>query len=232
MSDPLMTWERRAFSARLFSGIEEVDRLIDSQRRFACMLSDEDIFYSRTDLRMFIDRCRNDARRELLSLYCEIHGLATESAQDLVLHAAAELRVSPYNTNQLIRDYGNLINHSHRGSLPLHLAAGAVGTDHIFRLNHFLTAYPKAVKQFDANGILPMQIALLSNAEYDVMELLVNSYPPVLTLPFFPRTDAVSEDIESLVGMQPFHIACCRNYSLDVIFKMLLEGPDCLDRRA
>ena len=226
-----MTWESISLSRRLFTGVEEVDRLLDSQRRFISMLDDGDIFYSRIDLRMFIDKCRDNARSKILEVYTETHGIHPETSQELVLHAAAELKVSPQNITQLIRDYPDLIHQTYpkgpNGSLPLHLVSSAVGLDHLERLKPFLSAYPDGVRRYDKNGVLPIQIALVYGADFDVIKLLIDSFPPVLACPFLPLV-RVSEDLNQLVGLLPFHIACCRNYSLNVIFQLLLGRPDCV----
>ena len=156
------------------------------------------------------------------------------TGQDYILHAAAKLKVSPPNTAQLIKDYPDLVHHSHpenspNGSLPLHLAAAAVGSDgHVDRVKVFLNSYPDAIKLVNEHQLLPMQIALIHDADYDVMKLLIDAYQPALEHPFLPSSESIPTEFLPLIGMLPFHIACCRNYSLDVIFTLLVESPDSL----
>mmetsp|Transcript_34907 Transcript_34907/g.75367 ORF Transcript_34907/g.75367 Transcript_34907/m.75367 type:complete len:286 (+) Transcript_34907:67-924(+) len=245
----------------------EIDNLLDRQRRFLGMLADSDIFYSRTDLRMFIDKCKTEARTKIMELYSQTcHETDEELSKDLVLHAAAKIMVSPLNIALLIKDYPDFICQTYpedpRGSMPLHFAAAAVGSDHLGRLRGFIRAYPAAIEHIDECGMLPMQIALVHGADFDVMKLLIEAYPaaiervdnrgmvpmqialihgadidvmrllievypPALDQPLHLR-HPVSEDLEPLVGLLPFHIACCRNCSLDVIFQLLVESPDCV----
>ncbi len=231
MSYP-MTWHPNSPSARIFAGVEKIDQLLDSQRRYAAMLNDgDDVFYSRTDMRMLIDKFRVDARKSLLSLYCDVHGINDiASAQDLILHAAAEFKLSHRNTCLLIREYGHLINLSHPegpyGSMPLHIAAAATGADHPFRLEAFVNAYSDAVKIPDSNDMLPLQIAAVNGADFDVIKLLIDAHPLALARPLFPRV--ISNELDGMIGMLPFHIACGRSYSLEVIFLILLEYPSCI----
>jgi len=212
--------------------IDEVNNILDSQRRFQSMLKDNDVFYSRTDLRMFIDKCRRDARSNLLSAFSDIE--ETTGGQDYILHTAAKLKVSPLNSEQLIKDYPELVQHKHpedspNGSLPLHLAAAAVGSDdHVDRIKVFLNSYPDAIKLVNEHKLLPMQIALIHGADYDVMKLLIEAHQPALEFPFLPSSETIPTEFLPLIGMLPFHIACCRNYSLYVIFKLLVESPDTL----
>ncbi|KAL3791832.1 hypothetical protein HJC23_002463 [Cyclotella cryptica] len=215
-------------SSSLFTGAEEVDLLLDKQRRFQAMLADGDIFYSRSDLRMFIDKCRNDARSKLLDLYSEFHKTDPETLQDLVLHAAAWLKVSPLNTMQLIRDYPELISHRFgpNGSLPLHIAARAVGETHLQRLEPFLDRFPEASKCLDKHGLLPLHSALIQGANYDVVTRLLESYPDASKCIVLPRSP-VPKDLVPFVGMLPFHVSCCRS-SLDVIYSLLTHYPECL----
>ena len=195
------------------------------------MLKDNDVFYSRTDLRMFIDKCRADAMSKLLSAFSDVD---EASGHDYILHAAAKLKVSPLNTEQLIKDYPELVHHSYpedspNASLPLHLAAAAVGSDdHVDRVKVILRAYPDAIKLFNEHQLLPMQIALIHGADYDVMKLLIDAYQPALEYPFLPSSETIPTEFLPIIGMLPFHIACCRNYSLAVIFTLLVESPDTL----
>lgn len=234
MSDALLTWETwrgRQGAQPWLSPESEIDDVLDSQRRFQAKLADGDIFYSRTDLRMFIDRCKTEARTKIVAVYSETSSNVEIPSQELVLHAAAKLNISPLNTKQLIKDYPDLVRETYpegpNGSLPLHVAAAAIGSDHVDRMKLYLNAYPGAVKLVDACGLLPMQIALIHGADFDVMKLLTEAFPPALEYPFLPRPP-VPEDLKPLVGLLPFHIACCRNYSLDVIFQLLVECPDCI----
>lgn len=232
MSNSLLLWETwHRWQGTSLSLIDEVNNLLDSQRRFQSMLKDNDVFYSRTDLRMFIDKCRADALSKLLSAFSDVD---EASGQNYILHAAAKLKVSPLNTAQLIKDYPELVHHSHpedspNGSLPLHLAAAAVGSDdHVDRVKVFLNSYPDAIKLVNEHQLLPMQIALIHGADYDVMKLLIDAYQPALEFPFLPSSETFPTEFLPLIGMLPFHIACCRNYSLDIIFKLLIECPDSL----
>lgn len=228
MIDPFLSWNSFLLYRRVFTSAEEIDLLLDRQRRFQAMLADEDIFYSRSDLRMFIEKCRNDARKKLLALYSETHNTDPETLQDLVLHAAAWLKVSPLNTIQLIRDYPELISHRFgpKGSLPLHIAASAVGEAHLQRLEPFLDRYPEAAKCLDVHGLLPLHNALIQGARYDVVKRLLDSYPEASKCIVLPRSP-VAWDLVPFVGMLPFHVSCCRS-SQDVIYCLLTHYPECL----
>jgi len=233
MSNSLLweTWFNWQGSPPL-SILDQINNLLDSQRRFQSMLKDNDVFYSRSDLRMFIDKCRRDARSNLLTAFSDID--ETTGGQDHILHAAAKLKVSPLNSEQLIKDYPELVEHKYpedspNGSLPLHLAAAAVGSDdHVDRVKVILRAYPDAIKLVNEHQLLPMQIALIYGADYDVMKLLIDAYQPALEFPFLPSSENIPTEFLPMTGMLPFHIACCRNYSLDIIFKLLVESPDTL----
>jgi ankyrin repeat protein len=228
MTDPLMTWDTFSFASSLISGVEEVDLLLDRQRRFQAMLADEDIFYNRTDLRMLIDRSRDEARAKLLALYAENHDIEPEILSDLVLHAAAWLKVSPLNTIQVIKDYPDLVRQRDgpQGSLPLHIAATATGDGHFDRLEPFLDLFPEAAQCFDKDGLLPLHSALISGADQEVAKLLLDLYPDASKCICLPRAP-VSEGLVPFVGMLPFHISCCRSTS-DVIYTLLLHYPECL----
>ncbi|KAL7546405.1 hypothetical protein ACHAWF_009744 [Thalassiosira exigua] len=230
--EPLLPWEAwHGWHGQSWrSPLDEIEHLLDSQRRWQAMLADGDIFYSRTDLRMFIDKYRTEAKLKILALYSSMYLNGDEVPQEFLLHAAARLKVSPINTVQLIKDYPYLVwqtrpNTPH-GSLPIHFAAAAVGSDHLGRLKPFLSAFPDAVKQTDESGLVPMQVALVHGAGFDVMKQLIDAFPPALEYPLHPRPP-VSQDLEPLVGLLPFHVACARNNSLDVIYLLLLEGPEC-----
>ena len=228
MSDALLLWEswnRQGSPPQ--SPVDQVNNILDSQRRFQSMLKDNDVFYSRSDLRMFIDKCRRDALSRLLTAFSDID--ETTGGQDYILHAAAKLKVSPLNTAQLIKDYPEHLEDSPNGSLPLHLAAAAVGSDdHVDRVKVFLNSCPDTIKQVNEHQLLPMQIALIHGADYDVIKLLIDAYQPALECQFLPSSDNIPTEFLPMIGMLPFHIACCRNYSLDVIFKLLVESPDSL----
>jgi ankyrin repeat protein len=224
-SNPVMTWGTTFYSPSRYTAVEEVDRILDSQRRYQAMLADEDIFYSRTDLRMFIDQHRNEAKSKLLGFYSQAHNVDVETLPDLVLHAAAWLRVSPLNTRQLIKDYPDLIRHRDGlGSLPLHIAVKAVGDDHADRLEHFLDLYSEATRCIDENGILPLHSALIAGADYKVIQLLLQSYLEASEVMILPRSPVPTE-LAPFVGMLPFHVACCRS-SAEVIYTFLVQNPE------
>ena len=237
MSDHLLLWETwhrwHGDRSHLASPVSEIDHILDSQRRFQAMLADGDIFYSRTDLRMMIDKAKTDARLRILEAFNQQHNgnHAEEACEELVLHAAAKIMVAPLNMMQLIKDYPELVAARYprpegpTGALPLHYAAAAVGSNHAERLKPLLNTFPGAVKQVDGLGLLPMQVALIHGAGLDVILPLIEAYPPALEMPLLPLSP-IPEDLESLVGLLPIHIACCCNYSLDVIFSLLLECPD------
>mmetsp|Transcript_26098 Transcript_26098/g.55065 ORF Transcript_26098/g.55065 Transcript_26098/m.55065 type:complete len:262 (+) Transcript_26098:184-969(+) len=246
-SEPLLLWETwhgwlRGNQRSWQSPVDEIEHMLDSQRRFQSMLADGDIFYSRSDLRLFIDQCREETRVKLLLAYNgqmptdhndDIMDVES-SGEELVLHAAAKLKVSPLNTMQLLRDYPEFIRQKistrgqaalQAGSLPLHIAAAAMGNDQVDRLRPLLNAYPDAIRHTDERGMLPLQIALLHGADLDVTKLMTEAFPPSLGYPLLLRPTAVTEDLLPLVGLSPFHMACCCNCSLDVIFQLLASCP-------
>ena len=130
MSETWLGWDTLNGQSWL-SPVSEIEHLLDSQRRFQAMLADgDDNFYSRTDLRMFIDKRRTEARMKILAAYNQERNVDAAASQDLLLHAAAKIKVSPLNTMQLIKDYPNLFRQTYpegpNGSMPLHFAASAV----------------------------------------------------------------------------------------------------------
>ena len=213
-----------------FASVEEVDQILDSQRRFQAMLADVDVFYSRTDLRMLIDQKKNAARTKLLSYYSEAFGndLDADTLPNLVLHAAAWLRVSPLNTIQLIKDYPDLVRYQNgpNGSMPLHVAVKAIGDDHLKRVKPFLDQYNQAIKLLDEDGLLPLHSALIFGAGYEVIIYLIGSYIDAVKYAIHPRSTA-SVQCAPFVGMLPFHVACCQS-SPDVIYTFLLDDPEYL----
>ena len=233
MSDALLlweTWHRWQGQEAWRSPVYQINDILDSQRRFQLMLADEDvadddIYYSQEDLRIFIEKCRNDARTKLIVACSDVD---ESTSPDYILHAAAKIKLSPQNTAQLITDYLDLISSKWDGSLPLHFATAAAGiSDHMERVKLFLHAHPDAIKRVDERGMLPLHIALVCGADFDVIKLLIEAFPPALDIPFLPRRPVI-DDLVPLIGLLPFHIACCQNYSLDVIFYLLLESPDCI----
>eukprot|EP00956_Cyclotella_meneghiniana_P019678 scaffold34049_cov71-Cyclotella_meneghiniana.AAC.3 len=210
--------------------VEDVDQILDSQRRFQAMLADVDVFYSRTDLRMLIDQKRNEARTKLLGYYYEARGdnLDAETLPNLVLHAAAWLKVSPLNTMQLINDYPDLVRYQDglNGSMPLHIAVKAVGGNHLERVKPFLDEYTQAVKLLDEHGLLPLHSALIYGAGYEVINLLMRSYIDAVKFTIRPRSNAPVQ-CAPYIGMLPFHVACCQS-SPDVIYTFLLDDPEYL----
>ena len=197
MSDALLLWEtwHRWQGTSYPSPVSEINEILDSQRRFQSMLADGDVFYSRTDLRMFIDKCRADAMNKILAAFNDID---ESSNHNIILHAAAKLKVSPQNTALLITEWPELVSHSYpKLSLPLHFSAAAVGSDHANRVKPFLTAHPEATKRVDEHGLLPMQLALIQGADYDVMKLLIDAFPPALEYPFLPRCN-IPKDLADL----------------------------------
>mmetsp|Transcript_6943 Transcript_6943/g.13876 ORF Transcript_6943/g.13876 Transcript_6943/m.13876 type:complete len:234 (-) Transcript_6943:546-1247(-) len=207
--------------------VVQVESILDDRSHLEFMLEEGgDEVLTAADFRVFIDTFKEDAKSILISLFCEIHGISIETAQNLLLHAAAEFKVSHRNISQMIRDYGELINHSYpeqqNGSLPLHIACAAAGREHRLRLEAFMIPFPQAVKIPDINNMTSLQIALIHGADVDVIKLLIDSYRPALMKPFLPNT--TTSDLEPLVGMLPFHIACCRSRWLDVIYQILVES--------
>ena len=76
---------------------------------------------------MFIDQRRTEARMKILVAYNQGRNIDA-AAQDIVLHAAAKIKVPPLNTMQLIKDYPNLVRQTNpegpicsicRGKWPL-----------------------------------------------------------------------------------------------------------------
>lgn len=223
-----MTWDDFSNSLDPPTSVGKVNSILDRQRGYQKSLSDGDIFLSRTDLRMHIDRCRVDARTKLLELYSETHTREEETLQDLILHAAAWLQVSPLNMAQLIKDYPDLIRHHDgpRGLFPVHIAVKAVGSKHYERVEPFLDLYPEATKCLDEDGLLPLQSALLAGADYRVIQLLLDHNPDASKLLVLPESP-VKEEYARYVGMLPIHVACCCS-SVEVIYCLLLQCPEVL----
>ena len=221
-----VTLSRRIESCRI-EHREDVNEILDRQRRLAAMASDsESSMYSTIDLHMLVEHCRDFAKAKILAFHGETHGMGAAAADELVLHAAAELKVSPLNTVQLVQDYPDLIRHKHRGMLPLHVVVAATGVDHIGRVRAFLSAFPEGAKVLDTRGLLPLQIAILHGAPWEVVKLLIDEFRSALQYPFLPLAP-VPEHVRSMIGFRPFHMACSLKYGLSFLFQLLAaEGQD------
>jgi hypothetical protein len=215
----------RRIEVRRISNLE-CDEILDRQRRLAAMARDTESLYSIVDLHMLVAHCRDSAKAKILAYYGESYRMSAAAPDELVLHAAAELKVSPLNTAQLLQDYPNLISYkTTRGMLPLHVAVTATGVDHVGRVRAFLNALPEAAKVLDAQGLLPVQVALLHGAEWDVVKLLIDAFPSALQYPFLPCAQ-VPVHFRLLIGFRPFHMACTLKYELSFLFQLLAESQD------
>jgi hypothetical protein len=227
MSSPLMTWDDFSRSLEPPTELEQVNAILDRQRGYQASLTNEDIFLSRTDLRMHIDRCRQDARTKLQEFYGQAHTVDPNALPDLILHAAAWLKVSPLNTVELIKDYPDLVRHRDgNGSLPLHTSVKAMGDDQCERVEPFLDLYPEAAQCVDGDGILPLHCALIFGADYRVIQLLMESFIDACNCIFLPRYPVKKEYVK-YIGMLPVHLAFCCS-SVDVIYCLLLQSPEVL----
>lgn len=215
----------RRIEGRRISNMLSVNEILDRQRRLAAMASDTDSLYSILDLHMLVEHCRDLAMAKILAYYAEAYRMNAPAPDELVLHAAAELKISPLNTVQLVEDYPNLIRYNYRGMLPLHVVVAATGVDHVGRVKAFLNAYPETAKVLDAQGLLPLQVALLHGAEWDVVKLLIDAFPSALQYPFLPCAP-VPEHFRLLIGLRPFHMACAQKYELSFLFQLLAESQD------
>ena len=215
----------RRIEGRRISKMECVNEILDRQRRLQAMASDTDSLYSIVDLQMLVEHCKESAKSKLLAYYGETYLVVAPAPEVLVLHAAADLKVSPLNTVQLVQDYPALIRHKNHGILPLHVAVAATGVDHAGRVKAFLDAFHGAAKVMDARGMLPVQIALLHGAEWEVIKLLIDAFPAALQYPFLPCVP-VMEELRTLIGLRPFHMACSLKYELNVLFRLLAESQD------
>ena len=115
-----MSSKDRVFCGRVFLAVDNINRLLESQQRFDSMLTYNDGIYSQNDLRMLIDNGRDKARDTLLQLYSERLGDGDFDKHDisLILHAAAELKLSPENMVLLVRDHACLASKRFEG--PCH----------------------------------------------------------------------------------------------------------------
>ena len=215
----------RRIEGRRISNMECVNEILDRQQRLAAMASDTDSLYSIVDLQMLVEHCRDSAKSKILAYYAETYLVVAPAPEELVLHGAAELKVSPSNTAQLVQDYPSLIRHKNHGMLPLHVVVAATGVDHVGRVKAFLNAWPEAAKVLDAQGQLPVQIALLHRAEWEVVKLLIDVFPSALQYPFLPRAP-VPGQLRMLIGLRPFHMACSLKYGLSFLFQLLAESQD------
>lgn len=227
MSSPLMTWDNFSRSLELPTELEQVNVILDRQRGYEASLTNGDIFLSRTDLRMHIDRCRLDARVKLQEWYSQAHMVDPNALPDLILHASAWLKVSPHNTNQLVKDYPDLVRHRDgNGSLPLHTCVRSVGDDHCERLGPFLDLFPEAAQCLDGDGILPLHCALICGADCRVVQMLLECYMDACKYIFLPSSP-VKKEFVKYIGMLPVHLAFCCS-SVDVIYCLLLQSPEVL----
>lgn len=215
----------RRIEGRRISNMECVNEILDRQRRLAVMASDTDSMYSIVDLQMLVEHCKESSRSKILAYYGETYLVIAPAPEELVLHAAAELKVSPLNTAQLVQDYPTLIRHKNHGMLPLHIAVASTGIDHAGRVKAILDAYPGAAKVLDAQGLLPVQRALLHSAEWEVVKLLIDAFPSALWYPFLPCAPMQGQ-FRTLVGLRPFHMACSLKYELSFLFLLLAESQD------
>ena len=215
----------RRIEGRRISNMECVNEILNRQRRLAAMASDTESLYSIVDLHMLVEHCSELAKSKILAYYGESYRMDTPAPDELVLHAAAELKVSPLNTAQLVHDYPDLIRHKYRGMMPLHVVVAATGVDHVGRVKAFLNVFPKAAKVLDAQGLLPLQVALLHEAEWEVVKLLIDAFPSALKYPFLPCAP-VQENFHVLIGLRPFHMAISLKYELSFLFQLLAESQD------
>ena len=222
-----MSLSRRIERCRI-EHTEDVDKLIDKQRRLSAMASDSDSLYSVADLQILVEHCRELAKSKMLAFYGSRHlMMGADATDELVLHAAAELKVSSLNLAQLVQDYPNLICHRHHGMLPLHVVVAATGIDHFSRVRAILSAFPEGAKLLDSRGILPVQIALLSGAPWEVVKLLIAAFPSAIQYPFLPFTPVLEHNVRSLIGLRPFEMACSLGYyDLSFLFQLLAKSQD------
>lgn len=219
-----VTLSRRIESCRI-NHMENVNEIIDRQRRFAEMASDADSLYSIVDLHMLVEQCRGFARAKILAYHEETNQMGAAATDELVLHAAAVLKVSPSNATQLVQDYPDLVRRKHLGMLPLHVVVAATGVSHFGRVKAYLGAFPEGAKVLDKRGLLPLQLAILHGAEWEVVKLLIDSFPLVLQYPLLPFAP-VQENIRSMIGLQPFHMACSLKYELSFLVQILAKSQD------
>ncbi|KAL7495217.1 hypothetical protein ACHAWT_006936 [Skeletonema menzelii] len=215
----------RRLEGRRISKMDCVNEILDRQQRLAAMASDTGSLYSIVDLQMLVEHCKESAKLKILAYYGETYLVVAPAPEELVLHAAAELKVSPLNSAQLVQDYPTLIRHENHGVLPLHVVVAATGVDHAGRVKAFLDAFPEAAKVMDAKGLLPVQIALLHGAEWEVIKLLIDAFPAALQYPFLPCVP-VPEEFCTTIGLRPFHMACSLKYELNFLFQLLAESQD------
>jgi len=200
------------------------DIYLSEQRSYIDMLRqrDGDVFYSRSDLMMLIDKSRKKALECLMAHY-RIH---CPHASGCVLHAAAGIDLGAQNLRILIHDYPDSLRKTdatNEGALPLHIAS-ASGKEE--RVRMILFSYSPAAAILDARGRLPLHAALFCGADVAVIRLLCTAYQNALTLPFLPDA-SVSEDEFKCIGFLPFHIACVFA-TPDVIYEFLQIDPSAI----
>lgn len=206
---------------------ENVDKLIDKQRRLSAMASDPDTLYSAVKLQTLVEQYRDYVKSKMLAFYSQTHLMGADATDELVLHAAAWLKVSSLNLAQLVQDYPNLICHKHRGVLPLHVVIAATGDDHFSRVRAILCAFPEGAKVLDSRGILPVQIALLSGAPWEVVKLLIDAFPSAIQYPFLPFAPVLEHNVRSLINLRPYEMACSLGYyDLSSLFQLLAKSQD------
>jgi len=157
-----------------------------------------------------------------------------------VIHAAVQARITVENLQQLLSDYPTNScckrDFFNFGVLPLHIAvtphndasAGEENDQDVARVKCILSAYPLGAKHLDLRGRLPLHHALLQRAEAEVIMLLIKTNPISLSLPFVPTKLETSDDVRSMTGFLPFHLSCCLDLSISVIFELIQSNPCCI----
>lgn len=220
---PLYTRPREdLFKIHLIS--TQLNALLNQQRGYAKTLRqpDMDVFYSRTDLRMFIDQRKEMARKLLLNNW-------TKQSDQFIFHTAIFYKVNAPNLRQLMADYAfcaELVDAcNHYGATPLHLLAASVGGDQIEQLNELLIGNQKSFRRAcgieDCFGFVPLVVAIISVARLEAIETVLDLFPAAVAMPYSPTSLARNEDVHDLNGFFPWQIACCCHNSVDIIYSLL-----------
>uniref|UniRef100_A0A7S2HF85 Uncharacterized protein n=1 Tax=Helicotheca tamesis TaxID=374047 RepID=A0A7S2HF85_9STRA len=229
----------------------DINYHVDLQRSCMNMLKskDGDIFYSRTDLRILIEKTEHTIYKELCNHHffsntllhhhnATSNGVQDKPNGDFVVHAAARLSLKPENLQQILSSFPTHLFHIRDmfnfGVIPLHIAAsyappttGAKMNNHTARVKLILSAFPLGAKYLDLRGRLPLHHALLHGADAEVITALIKANPNSLSLPFLP-TESETNEISSMKGFLPFHMSCCLDLSCSAIFVLIQNNPSCV----
>lgn len=213
----------------------------------------QDVFYSRTDLRMNLDWERSRSSQILLDLH-SLRTVADNLDINVAMLCQAIRSIHDENLLQyILRDYSGTMDglRADTGHHPIHIAIIANRS----AVKTLLSAFPDAPHRPDPFSRLPLHLFLLHVATYDhtdqdmpddddqceyhCVKVMIDSNCAAVTKPLEWSLTQMTEEFvgapdgvrrfRRFHGLLPFHIACCRSASISVIFEILRAHPGALE---